>query len=84
MQTKPLPDEWVKKAKKEMKGREPAKVLVKKSPEGIEVKPLYTPADVAELDIKKEMPGFFPFTRGPMATMYTNRPWTIRQYAGFR
>ena len=45
------------------------------------VKPLYSKRDTA--DTPEEIPGKFPFTRGPYATMYTQRPWTIRQYAGF-
>lgn len=49
--------------------------------QGIVVKPLYTKEDTAEL--RGEVPGEFPFTRGPYPTMYTQRPWTIRQYAGF-
>ena len=48
---------------------------------GIEIKPVYAPADVPELEV--ELPGEFPFTRGPYPTMYRGRPWTIRQYAGF-
>ena len=52
------------------------------TPEGIIVKPLYTEEDV-NLNHKIGLPGLPPFTRGPRATMYTNRPWTIRQYAGF-
>src|SRR5690606_33114096 len=50
------------------------------TPEGIDVKPLYTAEDVAP---DPGLPGFAPFTRGPYASMYTGRPWTIRQYAGF-
>lgn len=50
--------------------------------QGIDVKPLYTKADAER--VADELPGQFPYTRGPYATMYTNRPWTIRQYAGFR
>ena len=53
------------------------------TPEGIDIKPLYSRADVAELDFMDTLPGAFPFVRGPKATMYTGRPWTIRQYAGF-
>ena len=49
--------------------------------QGIAVKPLYTKEDTAKLN--GEIPGEFPFTRGPYPTMYTQRPWTIRQYAGF-
>ena len=48
---------------------------------GIEIEPVYTPEDVA--DLPSELPGEYPFTRGPYPTMYRGRPWTIRQYAGF-
>jgi methylmalonyl-CoA mutase len=53
------------------------------TPEGIVVKPLYTAADVRDLPHADTLPGFPPFVRGPQATMYAVRPWTIRQYAGF-
>ncbi|MEN9560145.1 MAG: Methylmalonyl-CoA mutase [Pseudomonadota bacterium] len=53
------------------------------TPEGITVKPLYTAADTAHLNNSNTLPGFAPFVRGPQATMYAVRPWTIRQYAGF-
>jgi len=53
------------------------------TPEGIAVKPLYTSADTAGLDFLDDFPGIAPFGRGPYPTMYTNQPWTIRQYAGF-
>ncbi|MBS0306881.1 MAG: methylmalonyl-CoA mutase [Proteobacteria bacterium] len=53
------------------------------TPEGIRVKPLYTAADTAALPDADTLPGFAPFVRGPQATMYAVRPWTIRQYAGF-
>ncbi len=53
------------------------------TPEGITVKPLYTAADAAALPHTDTLPGFEPFIRGPQATMYAVRPWTIRQYAGF-
>ena len=53
------------------------------TPEGITVKPLYTAADVQHLPHVDTLPGFEPFVRGPQATMYAGRPWTIRQYAGF-
>ncbi len=53
------------------------------TPEGLAVKPLYTAADVAGLPHTDTLPGFAPFVRGPQATMYAVRPWTIRQYAGF-
>ena len=53
------------------------------TPEGITVKPLYTAADTAGLETADTLPGLAPFVRGPMATMYAGRPWTVRQYAGF-
>ena len=53
------------------------------TPEGIGLKILYTEDDVKDLDARKSMPGMAPFMRGPKATMYAGRPWTIRQYAGF-
>ncbi|HYE51207.1 MAG TPA: methylmalonyl-CoA mutase family protein, partial [Azospirillaceae bacterium] len=56
--------------------------LVRTTAEGIKVKPLYTAADLEGIGTAT-LPGFPPFTRGPRATMYAHRPWTIRQYAGF-
>ena len=53
------------------------------TPEGLVVKPLYTAADVQGLPHANTLPGFEPYVRGPQATMYAVRPWTIRQYAGF-
>ncbi|MCC6867300.1 MAG: methylmalonyl-CoA mutase, partial [Burkholderiales bacterium] len=53
------------------------------TPDGIVVKPLYTAQDVAGLPHADTLPGFAPYVRGPQATMYAGRPWTIRQYAGF-
>jgi methylmalonyl-CoA mutase len=53
------------------------------TPEGIVVKPLYTSKDTEGLPFADTLPGFEPFVRGPQATMYAVRPWTIRQYAGF-
>jgi methylmalonyl-CoA mutase len=53
------------------------------TPEGIPVKPLYTASDVQDLPHLGAWPGFAPFVRGPYATMYVGRPWTVRQYAGF-
>ena len=79
-----LPEAWAKRASKELKGKDPS-ILVVQTAEGIPLKPLYTAADlppVSELEAEST-PGEFPFTRGPYATMYTHRPWTIRQYAGF-
>ncbi len=74
--------EWARLAGRELKGRAPES-LVWQTPEGIAVKPVYTEADAAGLPHMGSMPGFAPFTRGPKATMYAGRPWTIRQYAGF-
>ncbi|WP_420821303.1 methylmalonyl-CoA mutase [Pseudopontixanthobacter vadosimaris] len=71
------PADWQAAADKEVKGRD----LTWHTPEGIAVKPLYTSEDTVDLD--PGMPGFAPYTRGPYASMYTGRPWTIRQYAGF-
>ena len=73
--------QWEEKAKKELRGK-PLEGLDWKTEEGFTVKPLYTAADVTE-ESKKELPGLYPYTRGPMATMYAGRPWTVRQYAGF-
>ncbi|MAU65888.1 methylmalonyl-CoA mutase family protein, partial [Hyphomonas sp.] len=53
------------------------------TPEGVEVKTAYTEADRAGLDYLDDFPGLAPFGRGPYPTMYTNQPWTVRQYAGF-
>eukprot|EP00794_Sanderia_malayensis_P003392 gene3392-3882_t len=77
----PLHPEWSERAKKEIKGADPTQKLMWHTPEGIDVKPLYTKRDTEQ--IQEETPGAFPYTRGPYATMYTHRPWTIRQYAGF-
>lgn len=73
---------WVDLSTKQLKGK-PPESLNWKTPEGIEVKPLYTYEDLEEIDNINTLPGFEPFVRGPMATMYAGRPWTIRQYAGF-
>jgi methylmalonyl-CoA mutase len=75
-------DEWRDLAATELKGRDPD-TLTWPTPEGLPVKPLYTAADLEALDTLGNLPGFAPFTRGPRATMYANRPWTIRQYSGF-
>ena len=83
-ETKPTADltQWTEIATRERKGKDPAD-LVWHTPEGIDVKPLYTAADVAGLDFMDTLPGVYPFLRGPRATMYAGQPWTIRQYAGF-
>ena len=73
---------WQKLASKELKGADPSS-LNWQTLEGIEVKPLYTQDDLAGLAHLGSLPGIAPFTRGPRATMYAGRPWTIRQYAGF-
>ena len=75
-------DDWRALAEKELKGRDPAD-LVWQTPEGIPVKPLYTAADLEAMEAVDSLPGFAPFLRGVRGTMYTGRPWTIRQYAGF-
>lgn len=74
--------DWVKLAEKESKGKK-IDDLKWKSLEGIDVKPLYTKEDTDKLKYADTMPGLSPFIRGPKATMYAGRPWTIRQYAGF-
>src|SRR5512145_1081844 len=73
---------WRALAEKERKGASPDD-LVWQTPEGLAVKPLYTRADVANLDFLDTVPGAYPFLRGPRATMYAEKPWTVRQYAGF-
>jgi len=75
-------EDWRKQTSKELKGGEPES-LVWRTPEGIEVKPLYTREDLEALEIDPGMPGFAPYTRGPRSSMYALRPWTLRQYAGF-
>ena len=81
MTDKPTFSDWKALADKEVKGRD----LTWHTAEGIDVKPLYTSEDVGArgADLAPGVPGNAPFTRGPYASMYTGRPWTIRQYAGF-
>ena len=74
--------DWAEAAAKHAPGNDPA-ALNWVTPEGISVKPLYTAEDVSGLPYTNTLPGFEPFLRGPQATMYAGRPWTIRQYAGF-
>ncbi|CAG2101666.1 unnamed protein product [Medioppia subpectinata] len=74
-------DEWKSLAQKQMKGKS-SDGLVWKTNDGIEVLPMYLADDVNQ-DIHSEMAGKYPFTRGPYPTMYAQKPWTIRQYAGF-
>jgi methylmalonyl-CoA mutase len=73
---------WTELATKQMKGRTPDD-LVWETPEGIAIKPLYTSLDTQDLPHADTLPGMAPYLRGPQATMYAGRPWTIRQYAGF-
>ena len=78
--------DWEAAVSKQTKGAGSAS-LVWKTPEGIDVKPLYTASDLERIAGEgydaDSLPGFAPYTRGPQATMYAGRPWTIRQYAGF-
>ncbi len=73
---------WAALAAKELKGK-PLDALTWHTPEGFDVKPLYTAADLEALEAVQSLPGFAPYLRGVRATMYAGRPWTIRQYAGF-
>jgi methylmalonyl-CoA mutase len=73
---------WRELAGKDLRGADPD-TLVWETPEGIAVQPLYTAADLDGIDHVDSIPGVPPFVRGVRATMYTGRPWTIRQYAGF-
>ncbi|WP_217126847.1 methylmalonyl-CoA mutase [Hydrogenophilus thiooxidans] len=78
--------DWAKAAEKQVKKQNPdagLDSLVWHTPEGIAVRPLYTRADLDRLPHADTLPGFEPFIRGPQPTMYTVKPWTIRQYAGF-
>ncbi len=77
-------DDWKEAVNKEAKrANKTFDDLIWQSPEGINVYPLYTAKDLEELEYLDTFPGFPPFIRGPRASMYTVRPWTIRQYAGF-
>lgn len=78
----PEKSKWVDLATKELRGK-PLEGLDWDTPEGIKVKPLYTAEDLENIEFVNSLPGFDPFVRGPKATMYAGRPWTIRQYAGF-
>ena len=74
--------DWLNTAKKELREKN-INDLNNETPEGIIIKPLYTDKDLKNLEHHIGFPGLPPYTRGPRATMYSNRPWTIRQYAGF-
>jgi hypothetical protein len=79
-----LPAEWLEKATKELKGADPVEELTWNTAEGVAVQPLYTAADLEARGLTEMAPpGSYPFTRGPYASMYTAKPWTVRQYAGF-
>jgi methylmalonyl-CoA mutase len=83
MPTRPTTlEDWQRAAAKSAPGGDVAG-LDWVTPEGLKVKPLYTAADLAGLPHTDTLPGFAPYLRGPQATMYAVRPWTIRQYAGF-
>jgi methylmalonyl-CoA mutase len=73
---------WKELAAKQLRGKS-LEDLNGNTPEGIRVKPLYTAEDIEGMAHVNTLPGFAPYVRGPIATMYTGRPWTIRQYAGF-
>ena len=79
---KPTLEKWTELAEKELRGRSPEE-LTWNTPEGIQVKPLYSAVDLDGITHCDSLPGFAPFVRGPRATMYAGRPWTVRQYAGF-
>ena len=80
--SKASPEDWRAQAQRELKGR-PLAELTWVTPEGIEIKPLYTAEDLAGLEHLDTLPGLPPYLRGPRATMYAARPWTLRQYSGF-
>ena len=78
----PALEAWAALVEKETRGHAP-RDLAWRTPEGIEVKPLYTAKDLEGLEHLESLPGFAPFVRGPRASMYAGRPWTLRQYAGY-
>ena len=80
--SKPSVSDWINLAKKETKSQN-LDHLIWKTAEGIDIKPLYTAEDIDQLGDQESLPGYMPYKRGPKATMYAGRPWTIRQYAGF-
>ncbi|HYX32722.1 MAG TPA: methylmalonyl-CoA mutase [Oligoflexus sp.] len=73
---------WENLARKDL-GSDPLESLNRQTPEGVPIKALYTAKDLEGIESLDTVPGFAPYTRGPRATMYTVKPWTIRQYAGF-
>ena len=76
------PAQWAELATRQLRGK-PLESLNRDTADGIARKPLYTAADIEDLPFNDTMPGISPYLRGPQATMYAGRPWTIRQYAGF-
>lgn len=82
MPTHPQKNQWTDLATKLLRGTSPDS-LDWMTPEGIRVKPLYTAEDLEGMEHVNSLPGLPPYVRGPMATMYAGKPWTIRQYAGF-
>jgi methylmalonyl-CoA mutase len=82
MSEHPDKQKWIDLATKELRGK-PLESLEWQTPEGIPVKPVYTAEDIQGMEHMNSMPGMAPYVRGPKATMYAGRPWTIRQYAGF-
>ena len=82
MSDHPDKQKWIDLATKELRGK-PLESLDWLTPEGIAVKPMFTAEDIEGLEHVNTLPGLAPYMRGPKATMYAGRPWTIRQYAGF-
>src|SRR5262245_50323723 len=75
-------DAWRALAGEDLRGKDP-ETLTRETADGLRIKALYTAADLEELEWTDSIPGAAPYLRGPRATMYANRPWTIRQYAGY-
>ena len=82
MSEHPDKKKWTELTEKELRGK-PFESICWDTPEGIKIKPLYTAEDLEEIEFSNSLPGLAPYVRGPKATMYAGRPWTIRQYAGF-
>ena len=82
MSEHPNMQKWRDLASKQLRGKR-VEELTWNTPEGIRVHPLYTAENLAGMPHVDTLPGFAPYVRGPMATMYAGQPWTIRQYAGF-
>ena len=70
--------DWEKLASKELRGKDVKDTLVRETNEQMLIKPLYTSVDAEKSSEGEELPGVFPYKRGPYATMYSGRPWTIR------